>query len=149
VIAAAARTTADPELTGSTQAEEIRALHLSLALTVLFACGAVVVALFSDSETMTVEAITAGIDIAVALLAIFVARKLQEPANERYHFGYAKYEPLDIARQAVAEGMMLLHPDVDVAVLFRSAPAKPQSAEPPPPPHSQRLATKQNRRGSA
>jgi hypothetical protein len=78
----------------------------------------------------------------VALLAIFVARKLHEPANERYHFGYAKYEPLDIARQAVAEGMMLLHPDVDVAVLFRSAPAKPQSAEPPRSPHSQGLATK-------
>jgi hypothetical protein len=37
-------------LTGSTQPEEIRALHLSLALTVLFACGAVVVALFSDPE---------------------------------------------------------------------------------------------------
>jgi hypothetical protein len=37
-------------VTGSTQAQEIRALHFSLALTVLFACGAVVVALFSDSE---------------------------------------------------------------------------------------------------
>jgi hypothetical protein len=31
-------------LTGSTQAEEIRALHLSLAVTVLFACGAVLIA---------------------------------------------------------------------------------------------------------
>jgi predicted Co/Zn/Cd cation transporter (cation efflux family) len=84
VIAAAAHTTADSALTGSTQAEEIRALHLSLALTVLFACGAVVIALLSDSETMTLEAITAGIDIVVAFLAIFVARKLHEPANERY-----------------------------------------------------------------
>jgi predicted Co/Zn/Cd cation transporter (cation efflux family) len=82
-------------VTGSiSQTQEICALHLSLALTVLFACGAVVIALFSDSETTTLEAITAGIDIVVALLAIFVARKLHEPANERYQFGYAKYEPL-------------------------------------------------------
>jgi predicted Co/Zn/Cd cation transporter (cation efflux family) len=81
-------------VTGSTQAEEIRALNFSLALTVLFACGAVVIALLSDSETMTLEAITSGIHIVVAFLAIFVARKLQEPANQRYQFGYAKYEPL-------------------------------------------------------
>jgi hypothetical protein len=52
VIAAVAPTTADPEVTGSTQVQEIRALNFPLALTVLFAGGAVVVALFSDSETM-------------------------------------------------------------------------------------------------
>jgi hypothetical protein len=41
---------------------------------------------------------------------------------------------MDIARQAVAEEMMLLHPDVDVAVLFRSALAKsPSDALPRPP----------------
>jgi cation diffusion facilitator family transporter len=90
-------------VTGSTQVQEIRALHLSLALTVLFACGAVVIALFSDSETMTLEAITAGIDIVVAFLAIFVARKLHEPANDRYQFGYAKYEPL----MTTVEGVLL------------------------------------------
>ena len=42
-------------------------------------------------------------------------------------------EDMDIARQAVTEEMVSLHPDVDVAVLFRSAPAKSQSAEPPRP----------------
>lgn len=41
---------------------------------------------------------------------------------------------MDIARQAVAEEMMLLHPDVDVAVLFRSAPAKSPSDTLPRPP---------------
>ena len=50
-------------MTGSTQTQEIRALNFSLALTVLFAGGAVVIALFSDSGTMTLEAITSGIDI--------------------------------------------------------------------------------------
>jgi divalent metal cation (Fe/Co/Zn/Cd) transporter len=40
-------------------------------------------------------------------------------------------EDMDIARQAVTEEMVSLHPDVDVAVLFRSAPAKAPSAEQP------------------
>ena len=88
MIAAAAPTTADPEVTGFTQVQEIRALNFSLALTVLFAGGAVVIAL----------------------------------------------EGTDVARQAVAEEMMLLHPDVDVAVLFRSVPAKSPSVTPPRPP---------------
>jgi cation diffusion facilitator family transporter len=52
---------------------------------------------------MTLEAITAGIDIVVAFLAIFVARKVHEPANRRYHFGYAKYEPL----MTTVEGVLL------------------------------------------
>ncbi len=90
-------------MTGSAQSQEIRALRLSLALTVLFACGAVAIALFSNSETMTLEAITAGIDIVVAFLAIFVARKVHEPANQRYHFGYAKYEPL----MTTVEGVLM------------------------------------------
>lgn len=77
-------------MTGSTQVQEIRALNFSLALTVLFAGGAVVIALFSDSEARSLEG-------------------------------------MDVARQAVAEEMMLLHPDVDVAVLFRSVPAKSPS----------------------
>ena len=79
MIAAAAPTTADPEVTGSTQVQEIRALSFSLALTVLFAGGAVVIALFSDSETMTLEAINSGIDIVVAFLAIFVAASSTSP----------------------------------------------------------------------
>ena len=70
MIAAAAPTTADPEVTGFTQVQEIRALNFSLALTLLFAGGAVIIAL----------------------------------------------------------------PDVDVAVLFRSVPAKSPSVTPPRPP---------------
>jgi hypothetical protein len=38
-------------------------------------------------------------------------------------------EGMDIARQAVIDEMVSLHPDVDVAALFRSAPAKSPSAD--------------------
>src|SRR6202171_5060319 len=87
----------------SAESQEIRALRLSLVLTVLFGFAAVAIALFSDSETMTLEALTAGIDIVICFLAIFVARKVHEPANERYQFGYAKYEPL----MTTVEGVLL------------------------------------------
>jgi cation diffusion facilitator family transporter len=90
-------------VTGSAQSQEILALRLSLVLTVLFGCAAVAIALFSDSETMTLEAITAGIDVVVCILAIFVARKVHEPANQRYQYGYSKYEPL----MTTVEGVLL------------------------------------------
>jgi cation diffusion facilitator family transporter len=52
---------------------------------------------------MTLEAITAGIDVVVCILAIFVARKVHEPANQRYQYGYSKYEPL----MTTVEGVLL------------------------------------------
>ena len=90
-------------MTRSAQSQEDLALRLSLVLTVLFGIAAVAIALMSDSQTMTLEALTAGIDIIVCVLAIFVARKVNEPANQRYQFGYAKYEPL----MTTVEGVLL------------------------------------------
>src|SRR5262245_25645828 len=86
-----------------TQQRELLALRLSSLLTTLFAAGALGIALSSDSETMTLEAMSGMVDVLVSLLAIFVIRKVHEPANSRYHFGYAKYEPLMTA----VEGIML------------------------------------------
>lgn len=76
------------------QEEEVRVLRFSSILTGLFAAAAAAIALLSDSETMTLEAMSGLVDVVVSLLAIYVVRKVQEPANSRYHFGYAKYEPL-------------------------------------------------------
>jgi cation diffusion facilitator family transporter len=79
------------------RAQEVRALRFSSALTILFTAGAATVAVVSDSETMTLEAMSG----LVSLLAIFVVGKIHEPANPRYHFGYAKYEPLMVAVEGV------------------------------------------------
>ena len=87
----------------SAQSQEILALRLSLVLTFLFGIAAVAIALLSDSQVMTLEAMTACIDLVVCILAIFVARKVHEPANQRYQFGYAKYEPL----MTTVEGVLL------------------------------------------
>ena len=104
------------------KSQEILALQLSLLLVILFAAGAMLIAIYSDSETMTLEAMSAIVDIVVAFLAIFVARKIGEPANQRYQLGYAKYEPLmttveGILMTGVCTGAILysardiLHPD--------------------------------------
>jgi len=109
-------------MTQGAQSAEVRILRISAILTVLFTVGAGAVALISDSETMTLEAMSGLVDVAVSLLAIFVVRKIQEPANSRYHFGYAKYEPLMIGMEgtlvaAVCLGAIaysirdLMHPD--------------------------------------
>jgi cation diffusion facilitator family transporter len=109
-------------VTSEAQIAEVRILRLSAILTILFTLGAGVVAILSDSETMTLEAMSGLVDVAVSLLAIFVVRKIQEPANSRYHFGYAKYEPLMIGMEgtlvaavclaAIAYSIRdLMHPD--------------------------------------
>src|SRR5512144_2480728 len=43
---------------------------------------------------MTLEAMSAIVDIVVPGLAVFVARTVKAPANRRFQFGYATYEPL-------------------------------------------------------
>jgi len=73
---------------------ELGALRLSSILTIVFAFGAVTIALFSDSETMTLEAMSGVVDVVISFLCIFVIRKVHQPADRHYHFGYAKYEPL-------------------------------------------------------
>lgn len=109
-------------MSGGATSQELLALRLSFLLVVLFAAAAIFVAIHSDSETMTLEAMSSIVDVVVAGLAIFVARKIGEPANRRYQFGYAKYEPLmtsveGILVTGVCTGAILysvrdiLHPD--------------------------------------
>jgi cation diffusion facilitator family transporter len=83
-----------PAVSRRAEGQEVFALRLSLVLVILFAAGASLVAMWSDSETMTLESMSAVADIVVAGLAVFVARKVNAPANRRFQFGYAKYEPL-------------------------------------------------------
>ena len=101
---------------------EVGALRLSSILTVLFAIGAVIIALISDSETMTLEAMSGVVDVLISVLCIFVIRKVHQPADRHYHFGYAKYEPLMTSVEGIlvtavcasAAGYAirdLLHPD--------------------------------------
>lgn len=104
------------------QQDELRVMRFSSILTGLFAAAALAIALLSDSETMTLEAMSGLVDVVVSLLGIYVVRKIQEPANSRYHFGYAKYEPLMVGLEGTLIGAVcltaigyairdLIHPD--------------------------------------
>jgi predicted Co/Zn/Cd cation transporter (cation efflux family) len=114
-------------LTLTAQQDELRVLRFSSILTFLFALGAVAVALLSDSETMSLQAMSGVADVLVSLLAIFVVRKIHEPANSRYHFGYAKYEPLMVGLEgtlvaavcltAIASAVTPLYPGCAVTSL--------------------------------
>ena len=85
------------------RSQELLSLWLQLLLVILFTAVSVVIAIYSDSETMALEAGSAIVDLVVSILAIFVARKVVEPANQRYQFGYAKYEPL----MTTVEGILM------------------------------------------
>jgi len=116
-------------VTGSTQVQEIRALNFSLALTLRESVADLVDA---NPYADTVNAVE---NSARALAERFQLEGLAwvrvRKAGRRvfvmvpfFEHPGKSLEGMDVARQAVAEEMMLLHPDVDVAVLFRSVPAK-------------------------
>lgn len=88
----------------SNQREELLLLKTATGLTVVYAVIAVIIAIISDSMTLLLDGAYSVIDMAVSFGAIFVVRKLQEPPNARYNFGYAKFEPLMTA----GDGLLLL-----------------------------------------
>lgn len=84
--------------------KELLLLRVATGLTVVYAAVAVSIAIISDSMTLMLDGAYSVIDMVVSFAAIFVVRKLHEPPNEKYHFGYAKFEPLMTA----ADGLLLL-----------------------------------------
>jgi cation diffusion facilitator family transporter len=88
----------------SYQRKELLLLNVATGLTVVYAIVAVIIAIISDSMTLLLDGAYSVIDMLVSFAAILVVRKLHEPPNERYHFGYAKLEPLMTA----ADGLLLL-----------------------------------------
>ncbi|HEX9179118.1 MAG TPA: cation diffusion facilitator family transporter [Burkholderiales bacterium] len=90
-------------MTATAPDQEVLVMRLSALLTGLFAASALVIALLADSETMSLEAMSGLVDVVVSVLGVFVVRKIRAPANPRYHFGYAKFEPL----MTTVEGLLL------------------------------------------
>jgi cation diffusion facilitator family transporter len=84
--------------------KELLLMNTATGLTVVYAIVAMAIAIISDSMTLLLDGAYSVIDMLVSFAAIFVVRKLYEPPNERYHFGYAKFEPLMTA----GDGILLL-----------------------------------------
>ena len=80
---------------------ELFVLRFSVVLTMIYGIIGVTIAIICDSMTLMLDGLYGIADIAVALFAIMVVRKIHLPPNEKYNFGYAKYEPFMTAVDAI------------------------------------------------
>ena len=97
-------TTKMDDSTTSEKAKELFVLRISTILTVIYALIGIFIAIICDSLTLFVDALHSVVDVIVSVLAIFVVRKIQEPPNPHYNYGYAKYEPFMIA----VDGLLIM-----------------------------------------
>ena len=84
---------------------EQRVLLVSTALTVALAVGGVVVGLLSGSMAIVFDGLFSFIDVAMALIALFVARLVVREADRRFQYGYWHIEPMALAFNG---GMLVL-----------------------------------------
>jgi cation diffusion facilitator family transporter len=97
-------TTQMDDSTMQNRAKELFVLRISTILTVLYAVVGIFIAILCDSLTLFVDALHSVVDVIVSVLAIFVVRKIREPPNPHYNYGYAKYEPFMIA----VDGLLIM-----------------------------------------
>ncbi len=84
--------------------KELRILKVATIITITYAFIAVAIALVSDSQAMLLDGMYSMIDIVISCLSIYVVKKVHQPPDEKYHFGYAKYESFMTA----VDGVLLL-----------------------------------------
>ncbi len=94
----------DASVGKASEESELFILKLSTLLTIIYAMVGVTIAIICDSMTMMLDGLYGVADTVVSLLAISVVRKVHLPPNDRYHFGYAKYEPFMTA----VDGMLII-----------------------------------------
>jgi len=83
---------------------EVSILRISSLLTVVYAIVGIVMAVICDSMTLMVDALYSVVDVVVSVMAIFIVRKIHQPPNEIYQYGYAKYEPFMTA----VDGLLIM-----------------------------------------
>jgi len=88
----------------SDQELEISVLRISSVLTVAYAIVGIAIAIICDSMTLMVDALYSVVDVIVSVMAIFIVRKIHQPPNEVYQYGYAKYEPFMTA----VDGLLIM-----------------------------------------
>jgi cation diffusion facilitator family transporter len=88
-----------PEMTHDKHAQQALAIKISIA-------GSIILFLISGIVGMIVDSITLLLDASASLVILFVAflmhialKKLHQPPDDLYNFGYSKYEPLTVAVQ--------------------------------------------------
>jgi predicted Co/Zn/Cd cation transporter (cation efflux family) len=77
-----------------TNPTEIRAFRISACGFLMICILGFVFALLAHSQAIMLDAIYALVSVAMTVLAARVARLVERPSSERFHFGYGHFEPL-------------------------------------------------------
>lgn len=88
----------------SDKQKELILLKVATVVTIAYTAVAVTLALISDSQTMLLDGMYSMIDIVISFLSIYVVKKIHQSPNEKYHYGYAKFEPFMVS----VDGFLLL-----------------------------------------
>lgn len=77
------------------------ALKVSFVLSIVYVFADLAIAIICDSCTILLDGLYGIADIVVSFFAILAVSKINQPPNEKYHFGYAKYEPFMTALEGI------------------------------------------------
>ena len=77
-----------------TNPTEIRAFRISACGFLIISILGFVFALLAHSQAIMLDGVYALVSVVMTVLAARVARLVERPASERFHFGYAHFEPL-------------------------------------------------------
>ena len=78
-------------------AGEQRVLLASTVLTVVFAVGGIMLGLLAGSMAIVFDGLFAFVDVAMALLSLFVARLVTREGDRRFQYGFWHIEPMALA----------------------------------------------------
>jgi cation diffusion facilitator family transporter len=73
--------------------QETKALRLSAAMALFMAALGIVFGILTQSDAIMLDGFFSLIGFAMAVVTIRVSRLVQQPPDERFHFGYAQFEP--------------------------------------------------------
>src|SRR5437763_8749808 len=73
---------------------EIRAFRISACGFLMISVLGFVFAVLAHSQAILLDGVYALVSVVMTLLAARVARLVERPSSQRFHFGYAHFEPL-------------------------------------------------------
>jgi cation diffusion facilitator family transporter len=73
--------------------QETKALRLSAAMALFMAALGIVFGILTQSDAIMLDGFFSLVGFAMAVVTIRVSRLVQQPPDERFHFGYAQFEP--------------------------------------------------------
>ncbi len=84
------------------EAKQIFASHVAIVAAISIFCFSLVAGLLSDSIALLLDAAMGLIFLLVAFFVRFIIKRVNQPADHLFNFGYEKYEPLAAVIQNVA-----------------------------------------------